>query len=74
MQMKALPCGISDYSIICQGEYAFVDKTKYIELLEKYYYAFIVRPRRFGKTLFSGLLELYYDKVNKDVLDRKSVV
>lgn len=67
MHLKSIPYGISDYSVICQSGYAFADKTKYIELLEKESpYTFIVRPRRFGKTLFSGMLEMYYDRLEKD--------
>ena len=67
MHLKPVPYGISDYSVICRSGYAFADKTKYIELLEKESpYTFIVRPRRFGKTLFSGMLEMYYDRLEKD--------
>lgn len=67
MHLKPVPYGISDYSLICRSGYAFADKTKYIELLEKESpYTFIVRPRRFGKTLFCGMFEMYYDRLEKD--------
>ncbi len=60
--LKLIPYGISDYTIIHNGKHIFVDKTKYIELLESdFLYTFIVRPRRFGKTLFTGMLKKYYD-------------
>lgn len=42
-----------------------VDKTKFIEVLEKEsgtLYPFIVRPHRFGKTLFTSVLQAYYDR------------
>ena len=41
----------------------FVDKTKYIEVLdEDFNYAYMfLRPRRFGKTTFLNLLCTYYD-------------
>ncbi len=71
-KLKALPYGISDYVFLRDEDYLFVDKTKYIALLEqhKISYAFIVRPRRFGKTLFSGLLRFYYDLAEKDNFDK----
>lgn len=60
--LKLIPYGISDYTIIHNQNYLYVDKTKYIEILEsKSPYTFIVRPRRFGKTLFTGMLKKYYD-------------
>ncbi|MDW8297678.1 MAG: AAA family ATPase, partial [Raineya sp.] len=41
----------------------YVDKTSYLELLEKRKEKFVsyLRPRRFGKSLFVSLLEHYYD-------------
>ena len=61
-KVKLLPYGIADYSVVHSPKYIYVDKTKYIELLEeRYLYTFIVRPRRFGKTLFAGMLKSYYD-------------
>jgi len=57
-----LPDGISDYKMLIDRDYIYVDKTKYIKLLEKTKsYAFFLRPRRFGKSLFSSVLEYYYD-------------
>ena len=71
-QAKFLPCGIADYTVLCGGDYVFVDKTKYIERLERsgLLYTFIVRPRRFGKTLFTSLLQLYYDKLEEENFQR----
>ncbi len=60
--LKLIPYGISDYTVVRSGNYIYIDKTKYIEFLEsKFLYTFIVRPRRFGKTLFTGMLKKYYD-------------
>ena len=60
--LKLIPYGISDYTIVHSEKYIYVDKTRYIELLESdFLYTFIVRPRRFGKTLFTGMLKKYYD-------------
>lgn len=49
---------------IRQKGLAFIDKTRYIETLENCgsLFPFIVRPRRFGKTLFTNILQAYYDK------------
>ena len=63
--LKRAPYGESDYSYIREGNFAYVDKTRYIELLElkSNRFPFIVRPRRFGKTLFTQILLAYYDVV-----------
>ena len=44
--------------------YYYVDKTQYIEKLEELPETNIMflRPRKFGKTLFTSVLENYYDK------------
>ena len=59
--MKALPYGISDFPRIMREDYYYVDKTRYIEMLERQPpYLFLIRPRRFGKSLFLAMLEAYY--------------
>ena len=66
--MKKLPKGISNYEeLICDGYY-YVDKTMYIEKLENLFDKRIMflRPRKFGKTLFTSTLENYYDIAKKD--------
>ncbi len=62
--LKGIPYGNVAFRDIQSRNLAFVDKTRYIEMLEKYGgdYPFIVRPRRFGKTLFTQMLEAYYDE------------
>ncbi|MDR0681703.1 MAG: AAA family ATPase, partial [Dysgonamonadaceae bacterium] len=60
---KRLPYGHSDFKrIICEN-YAYVDKTKYIEMLERESNPnqFFIRPRKFGKSLFFMTLSYYYD-------------
>ena len=61
-QLKQIPYGEADYRKIRFGNYLYVDKTRYIESLENCgsNYPFIVRPRRFGKSLFTDTLQLYY--------------
>ena len=67
--MLKLPYGISNYEEIIRDGYEYVDKTKYIEKLENLSEPNIMflRPRKFGKTLFTSVLENYYDikKVDK---------
>lgn len=59
--MKALPYGLSDFPRIMRKNYYYVDKTRYIELIERQPpYLFLIRPRRFGKSLFLAMLETYY--------------
>ncbi|MCK4765296.1 MAG: ATP-binding protein [Candidatus Aminicenantes bacterium] len=77
--MKKLPIGIQTFCDIVEGDYLYVDKTRFIYDLfadgGKYY--FLSRPRRFGKSLlistmkelFSGRRELFeglwiYDKID----------
>ena len=61
--LKGNPYGLAKFDTIQAGGWAYVDKTRYIEILEKSqsFYPFIVRPRRFGKTLFTQTLQAYYD-------------
>ena len=59
--MKALPYGISDFPRIMRKNYYYVDKSRYIEMIERQpSYLFLIRPRRFGKSLFLAMLEAYY--------------
>ena len=69
--MKKLPYGISNYEELITDEYYYVDKTKYIELLENLSEKRIMflRPRKFGKTLFTSTLEKYYDIKKADKFD-----
>ena len=62
--LKQSSYGIGDYRLLRLTGKACVDKTQYIERLEAtgHPYPFLVRPRRFGKTLFTQILKLYYDK------------
>ena len=68
MNLK-MPYGISNYEKIMNDGYYYVDKTMYIEKLENLPETNIMflRPRKFGKTLFTSVLENYYDKNKKRV-------
>lgn len=69
--MKKLPYGISNYEELITENYYYVDKTMYIEKLEELAEKRIMflRPRKFGKTLFTSTLENYYDINKKDKFD-----
>ena len=70
--MKKLPNGISNYEELVEENYYYVDKTKYIEKLESLSDKRIMflRPRKFGKTLFTSVLENYYDILKKDKFEK----
>nr|WP_276318631.1 AAA family ATPase [Marinitoga lauensis] len=68
--MKKLPIGVQDYKKIIEGNYVYVDKTKYIyDLISSEVPIFLSRPRRFRKSLtvstlyyiFKGEKELFKD-------------
>ncbi len=71
MKLK-MPYGISNYEELITENYYYVDKTKYIEKLENLPEKRIMflRPRKFGKTLFTSVLENYYDKNKIDKFEK----
>ena len=72
MQVKKLPYGISNYEEIVNDGYKYVDKTIYIEKLENLPEKRIMflRPRKFGKTLFTSVIENYYDIKKEEKFQR----
>ncbi|PIE75372.1 MAG: hypothetical protein CSA18_00360 [Deltaproteobacteria bacterium] len=65
--MKNLPLGIQDFSEMIEDNYIYIDKTKEaFELIAKYKYVFLARPRRFGKSLFLDTLSEIF-KGNKQL-------
>ncbi|MCU0290266.1 MAG: AAA family ATPase [Acidobacteria bacterium] len=68
--IKKITYGISDYDLLRRDNYYYVDKTKYIPLIENMgRYLFFLRPRRFGKSLFLAVLQGYYDVQFKEDFD-----
>ncbi|MFP3155567.1 ATP-binding protein [Lachnospiraceae bacterium ZAX-1] len=61
--VKKIPIGLSSFSQIQTDGYYYVDKTQYIEMIENLNtkYPVLLRPRRFGKTLFVNTMQAYYD-------------
>ena len=65
--VKELPYGVQDFLTIVEQNIYYVDKTMYIPELEKEARNLIfIRPRRFGKSVFIGMLHAYYDCSTKD--------
>ncbi len=60
--MKKLPIGIQTFSEIIENNYVYVDKTGIAaELINRYKYVFLSRPRRFGKSLFLDTLHSLFE-------------
>jgi len=59
---KKIPYGISDYARMTKEDYYYVDKTSFIETVESSApFLFLIRPRRFGKSLWINTMKSYYD-------------
>ncbi|MDQ5909640.1 MAG: hypothetical protein QG599_1735 [Pseudomonadota bacterium] len=57
-----IPYGVADFIKLRQGHEYYVDKTGYLPLLESSgRFLFLIRPRRFGKSLLQSMMECYYD-------------
>ena len=64
---KLIPYGISNFKQVIRENKYLVDKTMFFEKMERAgNFLFLVRPRRFGKSLFLDMLETYYDINEKD--------
>lgn len=63
-EIRKYPVGMQTFSKIREGNYVYVDKTKYIvQMLENgSQYVFLSRLRRFGKSLFVSTLQAYYEE------------
>jgi len=56
--IKRLPISISTFKKIIEGDYLYIDKTKEAyDVISNNNYAFLSRPRRFGKSLFLDTLK-----------------
>ncbi len=56
------PIGQQSFVQIREGDWLYVDKTRYIEMIVKGgQYYFLGRPRRFGKSLFLSTLKCFFE-------------
>ena len=61
--IKQIPYGVSDFESVMTRNLYYVDKTMYLDEIEKQPDTLIfIRPRRFGKSLFISMMRAYYDK------------
>ena len=70
--LKEIADSNSNFLSIRKEKLLYIDKTSFIkkfELLKKSVSLFL-RPRRFGKTLFTEILYYYYDIAQKDLFDK----
>ena len=67
---KRIPYGMMNFAVIRRDDCYYVDKTRFIPIIEdadKFF--FFIRPRRFGKSLTVSMLQHYYDIAAKDKFD-----
>ena len=70
-QVKKIPYGVARFEDVRNENLYYADKTPYLPLLEDTgNYLFLIRPRRFGKSLFVSMLQAYYDIAKADRFDR----
>ncbi len=68
---KRLPYGMQNWEDVRLHDYYYVDKTRFIPLIEEAnHYFFFIRPRRFGKSLLMNMLRQYYDVNKRALFDR----
>ena len=66
MNLK-IPYGESNFKKVITEGFVYIDKTLYIPKLEQMgSHLFLMRPRRFGKSLMLSMLEYYYDVSYRD--------
>ena len=64
---KRLPYGMMNFAVIRREDYYYVDKTRFIPMIEQAdRFFFFIRPRRFGKSLTLNVLQHYYDVRTRD--------
>ena len=57
-----IPYAVADFADLRERGFYYVDKTRFIEPLERYNAPVFLRPRRFGKSLLVSMLAHYYDR------------
>ena len=65
--IQRLPYGISDFKQLRAENKYYIDKTMYLPVMEDTdNFLFLIRPRRFGKSIFLSMLRAYYDIKERD--------
>ena len=69
-EVKGIPYGVASFEQVQRENRYYVDKTMYLPLLEEANnYLFLIRPRRFGKSVFVSMMQAYYDIAKSDRFD-----
>ncbi len=66
---RSIPYGVSDFPGLRRRNKVYVDKTRFLRRLEDRDYCFFIRPRRFGKSLWTSVLTYYYDRAEAGNFD-----
>ena len=70
-EAKRIPNGMMNFVAIREDNCYYVDKTRFVEKVEKANkFFFFIRPRRFGKSLTLSMLHHYYDINAADKFER----
>ncbi len=65
-KVRLIPYGISDFQQLRREGKYYADKTMFLQTMELTgNFLFLVRPRRFGKSIFLSMMRSYYD-INED--------
>lgn len=65
--VKGIPYGVANFEEVRSKNRYYVDKTMYLPLLEEANdFLFLIRPRRFGKSVFVSMMQAYYDIAKAD--------
>ncbi len=66
--IRRLPVGVTNFKVLRSNHRYYVDKTMYLQKMEDTSdFLFLIRPRRFGKSLFLSMVGDYYDCENMDI-------
>ncbi len=69
-EIKGIPYGISNFEDLRAKNRYYVDKTMFLPTLERAAdFLFLIRPRRFGKSMFLSMMSAYYDIEKADRFD-----
>src|SRR5574344_3044170 len=69
-EVKGIPYGVASFTEIITQNFYFVDKSMYFpELEDTAKYLFLIRPRRFGKSVFLSMMSAHYDVNMEDEVD-----
>lgn len=69
-KVKGIPYGVASFKQLRQENSYYVDKTMYLPMLEEISnYLFLIRPRRFGKSVFVSMMRAYYNIAKADRFD-----